>query len=65
MKVVDLLSIMNIADVGLCSEKIYELLPERKINMFDWRNDPLVAKYGDYEVKKLTNVAKLGDTIWI
>lgn len=63
----ELVSVMNIADVAIASLKIHELYPcnDRKLNMFDLDNDPILARYGDREVIKLTNVAGTGDTIWI
>lgn len=65
MKLVDLLSIMNIGDVELFSTEFPELYGRYKINMIDWKNDPMIVKFGSCEVKELTNICKLGDMIKI
>ena len=65
MKLKESVSSMNSADVSLASTVIHGLLPEKKIDMFHLDTDQLLEKYGDREVERLTNVAKMGDCIWI
>ncbi len=67
MKLYELIQIMNIADVEVCSNNIPELYPgyHKKVDMFNQEKDPILKKYGDREVEKLTNIAKAGDVIWI
>lgn len=67
MKLYELISIMNIADVEVCSLNIPELYPgyHKKVDMFNQEADQILLRYGIHEVEKLTNVAKAGDTIWI
>lgn len=67
MKLRELVGIMNIADVGVASNTIKALCPSfhKKINMFSLDSDPILEMYGDYEVCKLTNIAKTGDVVWI
>ena len=65
MKLRELVSIMNIADVSIASTVIPSLLPEKKIDMFHLDTDSLLEEYGNHEVDRLTNVAKTGECIWI
>lgn len=67
MKLYELIQIMNIADVEVCSTTIPELYGcyHKKVDMSHKQADLILQKYGDHEVEKLTNVAKAGDVIWI
>lgn len=65
MTVKELVSIMNISDVELASKNYLDLLPPVKIDMRNLENDKTIQKYGNCKVNSLTNVAKMGDTIWI
>lgn len=65
MKLMELVKVMNIADVHVASKSIYDLLPERPLDMFHQDRDPILRRYGDKEVESITNVCKLGVTIWI
>lgn len=65
MKLRELVVIMNINDVGVTSHTIRELFCEVKLNMLHLESDPILMKYGDYEVESLTNICKTGDLITI
>lgn len=65
MKLRELVGVMNIADVTLASKSIAGLLPGRALDMFRQAEDPLLRQYGEREVESITNVGKLGDTVWI
>lgn len=65
MKLLELVNVMNIAEVGIASKTIRELLPERALDMFHLDDDPLLLRYGGREVESITNVCKLGVTVWI
>lgn len=65
MKLFELVSNMNIADVRIASKTIRGLLPEQSIDMFHTDTDPLLQQYGERKVESITNVCKLGITIWI
>lgn len=65
MKLLELVSLMNIAEVGVASQSIPGLLPEQMLDMFHLDADPVLRRHGDREVESITNVAKLGVTIWI
>lgn len=65
MKLIDLVRVMNIADVSLTSRKIPELYGLHALDMFNKDGDPLLVKYGDHEVESLTNVGHAGDVICI
>ncbi len=65
MKLLELVRLMNIAEVGVASKTIPELLPEQMLDMFHLDADCLLRRYGDKEVESITNVCKLGITIWI
>jgi len=65
MKLFELVNIMNIADVRIASKTIQGLLPEQPLDMFRTDTDPFLQLYGEREVESITNVCKLGITIWI
>lgn len=65
MKLMELVKVMNIADVSVASKSIRDLLPEHPLDMFHQDRDPILRRYGDKEVESVTNVCKLGVTIWI
>lgn len=65
MKLKELVSIMNIADVCVTSTAIPGFYGVKKIDMFHQESDPILKQYGEYEVRQLTNIAKSGDIIWI
>ena len=65
MKLKELVSIMNIADVGVVSTSIPGFWGVKKLDMFNLKSCPVLKQYGEYEVEKLTNIAKSGDVIWI
>lgn len=65
MKLVEVVGVMNIADISVASKTIRELLPERPLDMFHRDDDPTLRRYGDAEVESITNVCNLGVTIWI
>ena len=65
MKLVEVVGVMNIADVRVASKTIRELLPERPLDMRHRDADPLLRQYGEREVESITDVCKLGVTIWI
>ena len=65
MKLMELVRVMNIADVSVASKSIRDLLPERPLDMFHQDRDLVLRRYGDKEVESITNVCKLGVTIWI
>ncbi len=65
MKLLELVSLMNIAEVGVASKTIPGLLPEQMLDMFHQDADRILRRYGDKEVESITNVCKLGVTIWI
>lgn len=65
MKLFELVDIMNIADVRVASKTIQGLLPEQPLDMFHKDTDPLLQQYGEREVESITDVCKLGITIWI
>ena len=61
----ELVGVMNIADVTVTSSEIPDLFNLHRLYMFHQDSDPILVRYGDREVVKLTNIAKSGDTIWI
>ena len=65
MKLLELVGVMNIAEVGVASKTIPGLLPEKMLDMFHLDADPLLRQYGEIEVESITNVCKLGVTVWI
>ena len=65
MKLKELVSIMNIADVGVASTSIPGFGGIKEVDMFHLKSCPVLKQYGEYEVEKLTNIAKAGDVIWI
>lgn len=65
MKLKDIVKLMNMAQLDVCSKTITALWGRKDIDMFDLENDPILAKYGDHEVEEITNICKLGVTIWI
>ena len=65
MKLRELVSIMNIANVGVASTSVPGFYGIKKLNMFNLKSDPVLEEYGDYEVRQLTNIAMSGDVIWI
>ena len=65
MKLLELVSLMNIADVSLDSKTIPGLLPGGPLDMFHKDADPLLRRYGEREVESITDVCHLGVTIWI
>ena len=65
MKLLELVGLMNISEVGVASKTIPGLLPEQKLDMFHLDADHILRRYGDREVESITNVANLGITIWI
>ena len=65
MKLQELVNVMNIAEVEIASKTIRELLPGRMLDMFHLDDDPLLSRYGGREVESITNVCKLGITVWI
>ena len=65
MKLIEVAKVMNIANVKVASKTIPELLPERALNMFRPDDDPLLRRYGEREVESITDVCKLGVTVWI
>ena len=65
MKLFELVNILNIADVRLASKTIRGLLPEQPLDMFHTDTDPFLQQYGGREVESITDVCKLGITVWI
>ena len=65
MKLLELVGVMNIAEVGVASKTIPGLLPEQMLDMFHLDADPLLRQDGEIEVESITNVCKLGVTVWI
>lgn len=65
MKLKEIVKIMNMAQLDVCSKTIEALWGRKDIDMFDLENDPIVKEYGDHEVEEITNIAKLGVTVWI
>ena len=65
MKLLELVRLMNIAEVGVASKAIASLPPKQMLDMFHLDADPILRRYGDKEVESITNVANLGVTIWI
>ena len=65
MKLIELVEVMNIADVSVASKTIPGLLPHQALDMFHLGSDPILRRYGDREVESVTDVCKLGITIWI
>lgn len=65
MKLIELLNVMNVADVEVVSYSLPGFCGAKKVNMRDMEHDPVVVRYGQREVVRLTNICKLGDTIEI
>lgn len=65
MTLKEIVKIMNMAQLDVCSTTNKDLWGRKDINMFDQENDPILNQYGDCEVESITNVCKLGVTIWI
>ena len=65
MTLKEIVKLMNMAQLDVSSKTIKDLWGTEAINMFDQENDPILKKYGDCEVESITNVCKLGITIWI
>ena len=65
MKLRELLNLMNIADVAVNSKDGIITGGDQPIDMFRLDRDPLVQKFGNYEVEQITNVCKLQLTVWI
>lgn len=65
MTLKEIVKIMNMAQLDVCSKTIKTLWGRKDIDMFDLENDPIVKEYGDHEVEEITNIAKLGVTVWI
>ena len=65
MKLLELVNVMNIADARVASKTIRALLPEQPLDMFHKDADPILRQYGEREVESITDVCKLGVTIWI
>lgn len=65
MKLLELVDVMNIADVRVASKTIRALLPEQPLDMFHKDADPILRQYGEREVESITNVCKLALVIWI
>lgn len=65
MTLKEIVKIMNMAQLDVCSKNINQLHGRKDVNMFDLDNDPIVRKYGDHEVEEITNIAFLGVTVWI
>lgn len=65
MKLLELVSLMNIADVRVASKTIRALLPERHLDMFHQDTDPILRQYGEREVESITNVCKVALVVWI
>ena len=66
MKVIEIVRIMNIADVGIRSTNLEDdLVGIKKIDMHRTDTDPILKQYGNREVVSLENIAKTGDVIVI
>ena len=65
MTLKEIVKIMNMAQLDVCSKNISQLYGRKDVDMFDIDNDPIVREYGDHEVEEITNIAFLGVTVWI
>ena len=65
MKLKELVSLMNIYEVELASHSIRDLMPPKRLDMLHLATCPLMLRYGDHDVEQITNIARLGITIWI
>lgn len=65
MKLNELVNVMNMAQLDVQSRTIDELARPVALNMFAQDRDGILKTYGDREVEQVTNICKLGVTIWI
>lgn len=65
MKLKDIVKLMNMAQLDVCSKTIREVWNGKQIDMFNQAEDETLNRFGECEVEQITNVCKLGVTIWI
>lgn len=61
----EIVNLMNMAQLDVCSKNIEDLWGRKDVDMFDKDNDPILEEYGDHKVEEITNIAFKGVTVWI